>query len=68
MSTIIGPFAKIFGWILAAFFSVTHNYALAIILLTLVTMVAVFPLTRKGTRSMMQMQLLQPELLKMRAR
>jgi YidC/Oxa1 family membrane protein insertase len=64
----IAPFARIFGWLLAAFYSVTGNYGLAIILLTLVTMVVVFPLTRKGTRSMMQMQLLQPELLKMRSK
>ena len=66
ITTAITPFAKLFGWLLAAFYSVTGNYGLAIVLLTLVTMVVVFPLTRKGTRSMMQMQLLQPELLKMR--
>jgi YidC/Oxa1 family membrane protein insertase len=66
ITTAITPFAKIFGWLLAAFYSVSGNYGIAIILLTLVTMVVVFPLTRKGTRSMMQMQLLQPELLKLR--
>jgi YidC/Oxa1 family membrane protein insertase len=68
ITTAIAPIARIFGWILAAFYSWTGNYGLAIILLTLVTMVVVFPLTRKGTRSMMQMQLLQPELLKMRSK
>jgi YidC/Oxa1 family membrane protein insertase len=66
ITTAITPFAKIFGWLLAAFYSVSGNYGIAIILLTLVTMVVVFPLTRKGTRSMMQMQLLQPELMKLR--
>ena len=66
ITTAITPFAKLFGWLLAAFYSVTGNYGLAIVLLTLVTMVVVFPLTRKGTRSMMQMQLCSPELLKMR--
>jgi YidC/Oxa1 family membrane protein insertase len=62
----IAPFAKIFGWLLAAFYSVTGNYGLAIVFLTLVTMIVVFPLTRKGTRSMMKMQLLQPEMMKLR--
>ena len=66
ITTAITPFAKLFGWLLAAFYSISGNYGIAIVLLTLVTMVVVFPLTRKGTRSMMQMQLLQPELLKMR--
>jgi YidC/Oxa1 family membrane protein insertase len=68
ITTAIAPVARIFGWLLAAFYSFTGSYGLAIILLTLVTMVVVFPLTRKGTRSMMQMQLLQPELLKMRSK
>lgn len=66
VTSIISPFAKLFGWLLAAFYSISGNYGIAIILLTLVTMIAVFPLTRKGTRSMMQMQLLQPELMQLR--
>ena len=66
ITSIISPFAKIFGWLLAAFYSISGSYGISIILLTLLTMIVVFPLTRKGTRSMMQMQLLQPELLKMR--
>ncbi len=60
--SIISPIAKIFGWILAAFYSFSHSYGWAIVLLTLTVMVIVFPLTRKGTRSMMRMQLLQPQL------
>jgi YidC/Oxa1 family membrane protein insertase len=67
-SSIIGPFADAFGWLLAAFFSFTHSYGWSIVLLTLTAMVVVFPLTRAGTRSMMRMQLLQPELLKIRNR
>ncbi len=68
LSGIISPIATIFGWLLAGFFSFSHSYGISIILLTLVTMIVVFPLTRKGTRSMMQMQLLQPELLKLRSK
>lgn len=66
LTPIIAPFADVFGRILAFFYSFTHSYGLSIILLTLVTMIVVFPLTRAGTRSMMRMQLLQPELLKIR--
>ena len=41
-----------------------NNYALAIIRLTLLVMIIVTPLTLKGTRSMMMMQQLQPEMKK----
>src|SRR5690606_8613497 len=40
------------------------NYAAAIIMLTLLVMLITTPLTLKGTRSMIKMQLLQPELKK----
>lgn len=68
ISSIVNPFANVFAWVLSGYFSFTHSYGLSIILLTLTTMVIVFPLTRAGTRSMMRMQLLQPELVKIRAR
>ena len=42
--------------------------ACAIILLTLLVMVVLTPLTLKGTRSMMMMQQLQPEMKKLQAR
>ena len=46
---------------------VTNNYAFAIIVLTLLVMIIVTPLTLKGTRSMMVMQQLQPEMKKIQA-
>ena len=49
---------------LAVIYAVTNNYALAIIGLTLIIMIIVTPLTLKGTRSMMVMQQLQPEMKK----
>lgn len=51
---------------LLAFFydHVVANYGLAIILMTLTVMVILAPLTWKGTRSMLAMQRLQPELKK----
>ena len=52
---------------LAFFYSLVPNYAIAIALLTLTVMVVLTPLTLKGTRSMMMMQALQPEMKKLQA-
>ncbi len=52
----------LFATVLAWFYSFTHNYALAIALLTLSVMVILTPLTLKGTKSMLQLQRLQPEM------
>ncbi len=68
ITSIITPFANVFGQVLAFFYGFTHSYGLAITLLTLAVMIVVFPLTRAGTRSMMRMQLLQPELKKIQSK
>jgi len=47
---------------LSVFYDLIPNYAIAIALLTLVVMVITTPFTLKGTRSMIQMQRLQPEM------
>ncbi len=54
--------------VLAWFYDLVPSYGLAIVLLTLVVMVVVTPLTLKGTRSMIKMQHLQPEMKKIQAR
>jgi len=51
--------------LLAVFYSVIPSYGFAIILLTVVVMIIVTPLTLKGTRSMMLMQQMQPEIRKL---
>ncbi len=48
--------------ILAWFYDLWPSYGMAIVFLTLVVMVAATPLTLKSTKSMLQMQRLQPEL------
>ena len=48
--------------LLAYFFELTHSYSSSIALLTLVVLVIATPLTLRGTRSMLRMQILQPEL------
>ena len=53
---------EIFAKSLAWFYSLVPNYAAAIALLTLAVMVVTTPFTLKGTRSMIQMQALQPEM------
>ena len=47
---------------LSVFYDLVPNYAIAIAMLTLVVMVVTTPFTLKGTRSMIQMQRLQPEM------
>jgi len=68
VSTIAHPIFEFFGFLLAFFYSVIPNYAVAIILLTIVIMGALTPFTIKSTKSMMSMQKLQPEIKKMQAK
>ncbi len=68
LGKLVHPFFVAFAWALATFYSWIPNYAVAIALLTLAVMVIVFPITRRGTRSMMRMQLLAPELKKLQTR
>ena len=55
------------GAILAFLYSVVPNYGFAIIGLTVLVRLALFPLTAKQARSMQKMQLIQPELKKLQA-
>src|SRR5262245_14548793 len=54
--------------ILALSYAAIPNYAVAIILLTILVMAITTPLVLKSTRSMMVMQKLQPEMKKIQAR
>ena len=53
---------ELFAQTLSFFYDLIPNYAIAIVLLTLLVMVITTPFTLKGTRSMIQMQRLQPEM------
>ena len=53
---------ELFAQTLSFFYNLVPNYAIAIVLLTLLVMVITTPFTLKGTRSMIQMQRLQPEM------
>ncbi len=59
------PLYRAIGWLLALLYAVPpHNLGLAIIVLTLIVMAVQFPLIAKQTRSMIQMQRVQPEIKK----
>ena len=53
--------------LLAFFYDLVANYALATALVTVAVMLAFAPLTLKGTRSMLAMQRLQPEVKRLQA-
>ena len=55
-------------WLLGWFHHYTHNYGVAIILLTILTKVFFFPLTLKSMRSMKAMQALQPQINALRSK
>src|SRR3954471_3386507 len=60
-------FFEPFAHLLSYFYAIWPSYGGAIMLFTLVIMVVLTPLTLKGTRSMMIMQALQPEMKKLQA-
>ena len=53
------------AWLLAWFYGLTHNYALAIALIAVVVMAIITPLTLKSTKGMLEMQRLAPEMRKL---
>lgn len=61
-------FFEVFSGILAAFYAVIPSYGVAIILLTIFVRLLLLPLTIKQTRSMREMQLIQPEVKKLQAK
>jgi YidC/Oxa1 family membrane protein insertase len=52
---------------LSAFYDLVPSYAAAIAMLTLAVMIVTTPFTLKGTRSMIQLQVLQPEMRRIQA-
>lgn len=54
-----------FTWLLTVFHNLTGSYALALLLFALVVKVILFPLSLKGKRSMIQMNMLSGEMQKL---
>ena len=61
-------FFEVFAAGLAGFYALAGNYGLAIILLTIAVRVLLLPLSIKQTRSMREMQKIQPEVKKIQAK
>ena len=68
IGTVLHPIFVLVGYVLAFFYGLIPNYAVAIALLTIAVMIVVFPLTRASARSMMRMQLLAPEMKRIQTR
>jgi YidC/Oxa1 family membrane protein insertase len=61
-------FARILLWVMQRFHGLIHNWGVAIILLTVLVKVLLFPLTHKSMQSMQEMRKLQPEVEKLKAK
>ncbi|MCL4423021.1 MAG: membrane protein insertase YidC [Actinobacteria bacterium] len=66
LGRIFEPVFHLFAVLIAFFYSVVPNYAVAIALLTLAVMVVLTPLTVKQTRAMVATQRIQPHIQKLR--
>jgi YidC/Oxa1 family membrane protein insertase len=64
----LAPVEKILKWFLVLFNRIIPNYGVAIILLTLLVKVLMFPLTRKGSESTLRMQALSPRIKEIQAK
>jgi YidC/Oxa1 family membrane protein insertase len=63
---IFGFFAKRLGWILHAFFWLTGNFGIAIIMLTVLVRSCMFPVSRKMALNAQKMQTVQPHMAKLK--
>jgi YidC/Oxa1 family membrane protein insertase len=61
-------FARILLWVMRALEGVVRNWGLAIILLTFLVKLLLYPLTAKSMQSMNEMRKLQPEIEKLKAK
>jgi YidC/Oxa1 family membrane protein insertase len=65
-SSVMDTFAKVLLAMLNWFYAIIPNYGIAIILLTVVVRLAMLPLTLKSMKSMKRMQMLAPEMEKLK--
>ena len=58
----LAPLENILKWFLVLFHRIIPNYGIAIILLTLLVKIVMFPLTRKSSEAQLRMQALSPKI------
>jgi YidC/Oxa1 family membrane protein insertase len=61
-SGFLAPLETVLKWLLMFFYRIIPNYGVAIILLTLLVKVLMFPLTKKGSEATLRMQALSPKI------
>jgi YidC/Oxa1 family membrane protein insertase len=67
-SNILTPLENLLKWLLNFFYNMVHNYGVAIILLTLLVKIVVFPLTKKSSEASIKMQALAPKIKEIQAK
>ena len=68
MEKLLLPFETVIAWFIAEIYEFVPNVGVAIILVTLLVMLLIFPLTHKQTKSMLAMQALQPRMKELQAK
>ena len=64
----LAPLEKLLKWLLQMFYRIIPNYGVAIILLTVLVKVVLFPLTKKSSESTLRMQTLSPKIKEIQAK
>lgn len=64
-SSLFSPIESLLSFVLGSLYSITSSYGLAIIILTIIIKIVLYPLTVKQIKSMKAMQELQPKLKKL---
>jgi YidC/Oxa1 family membrane protein insertase len=59
---ILSPLEKGLKWLLIIFYKLSHNYGIAIILVTLAVKILFFPLTKKSSEATLRMQSVAPKI------
>jgi YidC/Oxa1 family membrane protein insertase len=67
-SGILAPLERVLKWLLMLFHQVVPNYGVAIILLTLLVKLILFPITKKGSEATLRMQALSPKIQEIQAK
>jgi len=58
----LAPLERVLKWFLTFFYGLVPNYGVAIILLTLLVRIVLFPLTKKGSETTLRMQAFAPKI------
>ena len=58
----LAPLERVLMWLLTSFYGLTRNYGIAILMLTLMVRIVLFPLTKKQSESMLRMQSFAPKI------